>query len=322
MTQFASVLYDPSDVVEVRLIPAPSRVRDLKPYSEWCYSSKLDTLVEKLTVANDAGYGIYAGANPRKAHGARKDESVVLARCFFIDYDDTDAADADARRDSAGLPRPTLTRRVGGTCTVLGFEVSGGGLPALRAPLRRRAEVVVAGVTGGSAPEGDEPSERGEKRQERQRGGERGRPVVGGGAGGPEPRDSDDGGGRREGGESGSGERHDGVPARHVPRRAPRREEPRLVTRRPEQEEARAGADEDRGRGQGGIAWRRHDDLTDCARSTTTATNSSRESAERIVNRRRFMGRPLYYAARFFPPAAGRSPPGGSDDVVFSARKN
>lgn len=108
---FAVALFDPSDLIEVRLI-AP-RVEGAPPQpaprSEWFAASELagDRALAWMSSANAEGIDVYIGANPRKSRG-RSAKDVERARSVFADIDKSISIDElRAHIQGAALPAPT-----------------------------------------------------------------------------------------------------------------------------------------------------------------------------------------------------------------------
>lgn len=108
---FTAALFDPSDLIEIRLI-AP-RVEGAPPppapRSEWFPVSELagERALAWMSNANAEGFGVYIGANPRKSRG-RTAKDVERARCVFADIDESLSIDKlRARIQGAALPAPT-----------------------------------------------------------------------------------------------------------------------------------------------------------------------------------------------------------------------
>ena len=98
---YARILFEPSDIVEVRRLPSGR--------SSWHEAAHLAEVTAGLNRDNDAGQNIYVGASPRRERGGTKAADVLLARCLFTDFDDGIApGEALERIRQAGLPRPTL----------------------------------------------------------------------------------------------------------------------------------------------------------------------------------------------------------------------
>ncbi len=113
---FVDVLYQPDDIVEVRLIrKSPKETRH-----KWIAASDLRRL--RLSELNDAGFDIYLGACPRTAHGtpgvAAKDctperpcgkcnKCVAVCRSLFADFDGITLEEALRIIEEAALPPPT-----------------------------------------------------------------------------------------------------------------------------------------------------------------------------------------------------------------------
>lgn len=99
---FAHAIYEPADVVEVRLL------RGGEGRSEWYAAERLPDAASHLQHANREAWQVFAGINPRIVRGRRGNSAVPLARCLFADFDH---ATLDAVRDvlvAAGMPPPTL----------------------------------------------------------------------------------------------------------------------------------------------------------------------------------------------------------------------
>ncbi len=101
LRDFASILYEPDDIVEIRRI----RRREIKP--TFHPSADLPSLAASLTRDNQAGRNIYIGVNPRLRH-AGKAEDVALSRVLFADLDHCTFDEAMQRLAESGLPVPTL----------------------------------------------------------------------------------------------------------------------------------------------------------------------------------------------------------------------
>lgn len=105
LLQQASVLFRPTDIIEVRLIWADETNR---PRSRWCLASELPTLIDPLHAENADGANIYIGVAPRCEHGRRGDDAVLLVRVLFADFDHTTVDEALAKCEAVGLPAPSL----------------------------------------------------------------------------------------------------------------------------------------------------------------------------------------------------------------------
>jgi len=101
LSQFAGCIFEPKDLVEVRMLPSGR--------SFWCIASELPNRAAELRDANQAGEGVYVGANPRKAIGGKCDADVALAPCLFADFDDITIDAVRFRLSETSLPAPTLT---------------------------------------------------------------------------------------------------------------------------------------------------------------------------------------------------------------------
>lgn len=95
---FIACLYEPADLVEVRLLP---KVRS--HFSRAEHLSELDAILDG---ENAAGLDVFVGVNPRMREGG-KAADVLLARCVFVDIDRCEPDEANERIERAGLPKPT-----------------------------------------------------------------------------------------------------------------------------------------------------------------------------------------------------------------------
>ncbi len=107
---YCQVVFEPNDIVELRLLG-----KDIPPVKLWTSAEDLPAMHAELQRYNQGSYNVYAGANPRKLRGASGDESVLLARCLFADFDDIAPGDGCGpsefvlgRIEEADLPNPTL----------------------------------------------------------------------------------------------------------------------------------------------------------------------------------------------------------------------
>ena len=97
---FVACVFDPDDLIEIRLIPRGEQ--------QYVKAGEVVGLDDSLQSANAAGEHVYVGANPRKRRGGKASD-VALARCLFVDLDDTDDDSALGRIFDAGLPTPSCT---------------------------------------------------------------------------------------------------------------------------------------------------------------------------------------------------------------------
>ena len=106
LASFAACLWEPDDLIEVRCLPSKK--------SWWWKAADLASHEPELREMESRGENIYAGANPRKAHGCRDADGVALARCVFVDFDNCSIEEAGRRLREAELPAPTLLLYSGG----------------------------------------------------------------------------------------------------------------------------------------------------------------------------------------------------------------
>lgn len=104
LRKFVDAIFDPTDIVELRLIR--SSPKDAK--QKWRIASEIPTNVSGLRKLNEQGYNIYFGINPRRAEGGSSNGDVLLARCMFVDFDGVVLAEVRRRIDEVSLPTPTL----------------------------------------------------------------------------------------------------------------------------------------------------------------------------------------------------------------------
>ena len=112
--RFLSAIFEPGDVVEVRLLPKERAIGS--PLKWWTTAGEFAAKMSMdATSKNDTGYHIYVGANPRLKHGGSKAEDVALARCLVADFDGgVQPPEALERIETAGLPFPTVVLTSGG----------------------------------------------------------------------------------------------------------------------------------------------------------------------------------------------------------------
>ena len=100
VARFVECLYDPSDIVEVRLLPSGE--------SRWGYTSVIELAPSIYAEQNRAGEHIHVGLNPRKGYGGRKAPDVACARCLWADFDDTTIDAVRFKMSETMLPVPTM----------------------------------------------------------------------------------------------------------------------------------------------------------------------------------------------------------------------
>lgn len=103
---FASCLWSPDDLIEVRCLPSKK--------SWWWKASDLPDHEPEMRDAESRGEHVYAGANPRRSRGDRDGDGVTLARTVFVDFDNCSIEEAGRRLRDANLPAPTLILFSGG----------------------------------------------------------------------------------------------------------------------------------------------------------------------------------------------------------------
>jgi hypothetical protein len=91
-------------------------LRGTEAHSLWFTAEDLAGEAYKLQELNEDGFNIFAGVNPRIAHGRRGNRSVPVVRVVVADFDGVTVADALAKIEAAGMPEPTLTIDSGHGC--------------------------------------------------------------------------------------------------------------------------------------------------------------------------------------------------------------
>ena len=109
MAVFVNCLFEPSDLVEYRLISSGGG----KPQQEWRHAANPIGLIDWLACMNDCGYCIYAGANPR-SNRAGCSSDVLLARSLFVDFDGLTMEVCLERCCNIGQHAPTMIVATGG----------------------------------------------------------------------------------------------------------------------------------------------------------------------------------------------------------------
>jgi hypothetical protein len=144
--QWASLLFEPTDILEVRCFPSKDlseeqlswkylwdRTRKHHEFFPWFQASKIEAALPILEQFNEGvatwwgcrqridrnwsemktldgiPLNIYCSANPRKRIGGRKADDVALARSLFADLDESSLEEATKRREQAKMPRPSMT---------------------------------------------------------------------------------------------------------------------------------------------------------------------------------------------------------------------
>ena len=108
--RFVSIVFEPNDVIEIRLIPSENSSSKKKPI-HFCLAKDLSAIANSLKTANteEKRLNVYVSINPRiSLHGGGTDENVLFARCMFVDFDNLTIDESIKRLMDAKLPRPTL----------------------------------------------------------------------------------------------------------------------------------------------------------------------------------------------------------------------
>ena len=107
--KFVSIIFEPNDVVEIRLIHSDKENKLRKRY--FCLAKDLSSRANSLKTANTEEYelNVYVSINPRiSLYGGGKAKNVLFARCIFVDFDKLTIDEAHKRLMEAKLPHPTL----------------------------------------------------------------------------------------------------------------------------------------------------------------------------------------------------------------------
>lgn len=110
---FASAIWEPDDLVEIRCLGAGDG-----QYRNWVKAADFgrEPIARQLVASNSAGCNAYVGINPRLRQGG-ENADVALARCHFVDFDGCVSAEVAVRRIAeAGLPPPSLMVASGHGC--------------------------------------------------------------------------------------------------------------------------------------------------------------------------------------------------------------
>lgn len=99
---FASYLWQPDDLVEIRAIRGAETPR------RWVNARDLGRSASDLARLNAQGFNIYAGVAPRCRRNGGSAKDIKTVRVVYADIDHCTVDDAFARLATSGLPRPGL----------------------------------------------------------------------------------------------------------------------------------------------------------------------------------------------------------------------
>jgi ferredoxin len=110
--QFVDALYEPSDILEFRILPSRQ--------SKWTLASTVDDVIPWLIEMNGEGQSIYVGCNPRSCEGdgsksanctgcGRCTKCVSVCRSLCIDIENTSLSEFHFKFKECDLPAPTVT---------------------------------------------------------------------------------------------------------------------------------------------------------------------------------------------------------------------
>ena len=107
--KFVSTIFEPNDVIEIRLIHSDKENKLRKRY--FCLAKDLSSRANSIKTSNSEEYGlnVYVSINPRiSLYGGGKAKDVLFARCMFVDFDNLTIDESIRRLMDAKLPHPTL----------------------------------------------------------------------------------------------------------------------------------------------------------------------------------------------------------------------
>jgi len=107
--KFVSIIFEPNDVIEIRLIHSDKENKLRKRY--FCLAKDLSSRANSIKTSNSEEYGlnVYVSINPRiSLYGGGKAKDVLFARCMFVDFDNLTIDESIKRLMDAKLPHPTL----------------------------------------------------------------------------------------------------------------------------------------------------------------------------------------------------------------------
>lgn len=96
--QFVDAVFDPKDLIEIRMLPAGKR--------EWILAEDISGNIPGLNGHNLDGQNIYFGANPRSGQGSSA-KDVARFNSLFVDFDNVSVDYARQVISDAALPVPT-----------------------------------------------------------------------------------------------------------------------------------------------------------------------------------------------------------------------
>ena len=116
--KFISIIFDPNDVIEIRLIPSKNS-KSKKRYNYFGLAKDLSSFANTLKTFNteDCRFNVYVSINPKiSMYGGGTAENVLFARCIFVDFDNLTIDEALKRLMETKLPYPTLIVLSGKGC--------------------------------------------------------------------------------------------------------------------------------------------------------------------------------------------------------------
>jgi hypothetical protein len=107
--KFVSIIFEPNDVIEIRLIHSDKKNKFRKRY--FGLAKELSGFANTLKTFNteEKRLNVYVSINPRiSLHGGGTKKNVLFARCIFVDFDKLTIDEALKKIKDAKLPQPTL----------------------------------------------------------------------------------------------------------------------------------------------------------------------------------------------------------------------
>lgn len=114
LARFIDTLFEPGDLVEIRVIASPtsgSSMRSQLMHRKWIVAERTAEHFAHLKPHNEAGCHVFFGVNPRSRSAGTK-SAVVLCRSVWLDFDWVSYKEANARWSTI-LPEPTIVVRSG-----------------------------------------------------------------------------------------------------------------------------------------------------------------------------------------------------------------
>ena len=113
LEKFASILFDPEDIVELRCTP---KNRGGGEYAQqfWVMAEDIPDMSRKLSHLNKQGRNVFVGVLPRTGEGGGDDVDCLPGRVVWADIEDIAPDKALRRLERLGIPSPTMALNSGG----------------------------------------------------------------------------------------------------------------------------------------------------------------------------------------------------------------